>query len=84
MAHSAIRHTYARRFLEEHGGTLDLLQKYLGHSKIGITQDHYGHFSDSTADKIAQALIYGDSPGLPTSDTRTDIEAGVIPFRKVS
>ena len=58
MAHSAIRHTYARRFLEEHGGTLDLLQKYLGHSKIGITQDHYGHFSDSTADKIAQALIW--------------------------
>ena len=51
------RHTYARLFLER-GGTMEELQRSLGHASIKTTQDTYGHFSTDKAAALARGRIY--------------------------
>lgn len=55
----ALRHTYARRFLEL-GGRLEELQKSLGHKSITTTEEQYGHFSEDAAAILARRRIYGE------------------------
>lgn len=54
----ALRHTYARLFLEA-GGRLEELQHSLGHTSIRTTEEYYGHFSDDAAATLARLRIYG-------------------------
>lgn len=57
------RHTYARRYLEGEGGvepgSLEELQKFLGHSSIRTTESSYGHFRDDAAVRIGRGRLYG-------------------------
>ena len=53
-----LRHTYSRSFLEQ-GGSLDHLQKSLGHSSIVTTQTAYGHLQQDVAARLASERIYG-------------------------
>jgi integrase len=57
-----LRHTYSRVFLEA-GGSLDELQRSLGHKSIRTTQDTYDHFTDDAAVESARRRIYGDAGG---------------------
>ena len=55
-----LRHTYARTFLAQgRGGSLEQLQRSLGHSSIVTTQDTYGHFHEDVAARLASERIYG-------------------------
>jgi len=62
----ALRHTYARRFIEL-GGRLEELQKSLGHQSIVTTEQTYGHLHENTAASLARRRIYGeqDARGAP-------------------
>ena len=60
----ALRHTYARKFIEL-GGRLEELQKSLGHKSITTTEDEYGHFSEDAAATLARGRIYGEHPTHP-------------------
>ncbi|MEE8551429.1 MAG: site-specific integrase [Gemmatimonadota bacterium] len=53
-----LRHTYSRMFLEA-GGSLEQLQKSLGHSSITTTEQVYGHLREDTAARLAMERIYG-------------------------
>jgi len=53
-----LRHTYARTFLER-GGSLEQLQKSLGHASIVTTETRYGHFRGDVAVRLAKERIYG-------------------------
>lgn len=53
-----LRHTFARTFLEAEG-SLEQLQKSLGHSSIGTTEHRYGHLRGDTAAAQARRRIYG-------------------------
>ncbi len=55
------RHTYAFLFLER-GGTMEQLQKSLGHQKITTTQEHYDHFRSDHAARAGVNSIYGTKP----------------------
>jgi len=55
------RHTYAFLFLER-GGTMEQLQKSLGHQRITTTQDHYDHFRSDHAARAGVNSIYGTKP----------------------
>lgn len=57
----ALRHTYARRFIEM-GGRFEELQKSLGHASISITENSYGHFHEDRAAAAARERIYRDGP----------------------
>ncbi len=57
----SFRHTYSRRFLEE-GGSLEQLQKSLGHAKIRTTEDVYGHLREDVAARMAVEHIYRNQP----------------------
>lgn len=52
------RHTYAFLFLER-GGTMEQLQKCLGHGKITTTQEYYDHFTSEHAARAGVDSIYG-------------------------
>lgn len=54
----ALRHTYARLFLER-GGRLQELQRSLGHQSITTTERYYGHFDEDVAASAARSRIYG-------------------------
>ena len=54
-----LRHTYARLFLEL-GGSLEQLQKSLGHQSIRTTEMDYEHFTHDAAADAARRRIYGD------------------------
>lgn len=57
------RHTYARWFLEL-GGTLEELQRSLGHASLRTTESTYDHFRPKRAAKSAAERIYGTTePG---------------------
>jgi site-specific recombinase XerD len=53
----ALRHTYARLFIEM-GGRFEELQKSLGHSSIAVTEGTYGHFHEDRAAAAARERIY--------------------------
>ena len=53
-----LRHTYSRMFLES-GGSLEQLQKSLGHSSITTTEAAYAHLREDTAARLARERIYG-------------------------
>ena len=53
-----LRHTYSRSFLEQ-GGSLEQLQRSLGHSSIVTTQETYGHYREDVAARLAAERIYG-------------------------
>lgn len=55
----ALRHTYARQFIEQ-GGRLEELQKSLGHKSIATTERAYEHLGENTAAAMARSRIYGD------------------------
>lgn len=57
------RHTYAWLFLDR-GGSLDHLQKCLGHSRITTTQKYYDHFSSEYAAKVAARKMYGEAKSI--------------------
>jgi integrase/recombinase XerD len=57
IGHHSLRHTYARRFLEA-DGTLEQLQKFLGHVSIKTTEEDYAHFSESAAIERARKRLY--------------------------
>lgn len=57
VAWHALRHTYARRFIEM-GGRFEELQKSLGHSSISTTERTYGHFHEDRAAAAARDRIY--------------------------
>jgi integrase/recombinase XerD len=57
VGYHSLRHTYARRFLEA-DGTLEQLQKFLGHASIKTTEQDYGHFSESAAIERARKRLY--------------------------
>lgn len=44
----ALRHTAAIHWLSN-GAPMGVVSKWLGHSKIGVTDEHYGQFSDDAA-----------------------------------
>lgn len=55
----SLRHSYARRLMEEHRATLDQVQAALGHSHIATTEKYYKHLSrDVMRDSLA-ALVSG-------------------------
>lgn len=56
----SFRHTYSRNFLEA-GGSLEQLQKSLGHAKIRTTEDVYGHLREDVAARMAVERIYRPS-----------------------
>lgn len=51
------RHTYAFLFLIR-GGTMEQLQKGLGHAKISTTQQYYDHFTSEHAARAGVRSIY--------------------------
>lgn len=56
------RHTYARRHLEGEGvppGTLEELQKFLGHARMATTEQRYGHLRDEEALRMARERRMG-------------------------
>ena len=53
----ALRHLYARRFIEQ-GGRLEELQRSLGHKSIRTTEAVYSHLSADTAAENARRRIY--------------------------
>ena len=53
-----LRHTYSRMFLES-GGSLEQLQKSLGHSSIQTTESTYSHLREDVAARMARERIYG-------------------------
>jgi site-specific recombinase XerC len=53
----ALRHTYARVFIES-GGRMEELRKSLGHSSIVTTETFYDHFHEDHAAALAAARIY--------------------------
>lgn len=53
----SLRHTYARKFLEE-GGSHAQLQKFLGHKSVTTTEEVYGHFGDEAAVRLARNTFY--------------------------
>ena len=53
-----LRHTYSRMFLES-GGSLEQLQKSLGHASIQTTESVYAHLREDTAARLARERIYG-------------------------
>lgn len=57
------RHTYARWFLEM-GGSLEQLQRSLGHSSIRTTERCYDHFRPRKAALSAAETIYGKTGKL--------------------
>jgi integrase len=57
IGYHSLRHTYARRFLEA-DGTLEQLQKFLGHASIKTTETDYGHYSESAAIERARKRLY--------------------------
>jgi integrase len=57
IGYHSLRHTYARRFLEA-DGTLEQLQKFLGHASIKTTESDYGHFSEVAAIERARKRLY--------------------------
>ena len=72
QAWHALRHTYARRFVEA-GGRLEELQHSLGHSSIRTTETCYGHFTDDTAASMARLRIYGSAAGEPPYDSKRSV-----------
>jgi site-specific recombinase XerD len=54
------RHTYAYIFLDR-GGSMDQLQKSLGHRRVSTTQEYYDHFTPDDAADAGVARIYGES-----------------------
>jgi site-specific recombinase XerD len=61
----ALRHTYARLFIEQ-GGRLEELQKSLGHTSIVTTEQEYGHLAENTAAAMAARRIYGEDGPSPS------------------
>jgi integrase len=59
------RHTFARLYLEEYGGDLRDLQKFLGHKSIKTTETYYGHYSVDVAVERANQKMYGAPEGKP-------------------
>lgn len=55
-----LRHTYARLYLERHGGDLLELASYLGHASVETTRRYYQHFSTEAAIRIGRGKVYGD------------------------
>jgi site-specific recombinase XerD len=51
------RHTYAFLFLQR-GGSMEQLQKALGHAKISTTQEYYDHFTSDHAARAGVRAIY--------------------------
>jgi integrase len=51
------RHTYAFLFLER-GGSMEQLQKSLGHAKITTTQEYYDHYTSEHAARSGVHVIY--------------------------
>ena len=54
----SLRHTYARRYLEDFGGSLEELQGLLGHEKYQTTEEYYKHFSEDVILRMAKARVY--------------------------
>jgi integrase len=52
------RHTYSFDFLTL-GGTIDQLQKSLGHKRVSTTQQYYDHFTTEHAAEAGVERIYG-------------------------
>ena len=52
------RHAYARLFVEANG-SLEQLQRSLGHTSIRTTEQTYGHLSEDAAARLARERIYG-------------------------
>jgi integrase len=63
-----LRHTYARLFLEL-GGSLEQLQRSLGHQSIRTTEQDYEHFTHDAAADAARRRIYGQ-PATGTAAKR--------------
>lgn len=57
----ALRHTYARLFIEG-GGRLEELQKSLGHRSISTTERSYEHLGEDVAAAMARKRIYEVAP----------------------
>lgn len=53
-----LRHTYSRVFLES-GGSMEQLQKSLGHSSIRTTEAVYDHLQANVAARLARERVYG-------------------------
>lgn len=58
LGYHIFRHTYAMRFLEA-GGSMEELQKSLGHSSVLITQSRYDHWKSDRAAARARSRVYG-------------------------
>lgn len=57
------RHTYAFQFLDR-GGTMEQLQKVLGHEDIRTTQRYYDHWTSEHASKAGVVAIYGSTRSI--------------------
>jgi integrase len=58
VGYHAGRHAYARLFVEANG-SLEQLQRSLGHTSIRTTERTYGHLSEDAAARLARERIYG-------------------------
>lgn len=60
------RHTFATDLLEK-GVSIELVSRWLGHSSIKITQEHYSHFIESRIQAASDVLrrLYQDGGGRP-------------------
>jgi len=61
VAWHSFRHTYSRLFMEG-GGSLEELQKSLGHASFRITEEAYGHFRADVAARSAVGKLYQNEP----------------------
>jgi len=50
-----MRHTFAQRLLAR-GESIYLVSKLLGHSSVGVTQEHYGHLAASDMAKVVSKI----------------------------
>lgn len=56
----ALRHAYARAFIEA-GGLIQELSVSMGHATVTVTQKNYGHFMKDVALDLARQRMYGES-----------------------